>query len=137
FGSFVDDVSRTLAAVVETAPWRRRLAEAILKWEGEGIRTHRLEEALLADSAPDVDSLIEWFSREATRLLHVRRDLQRLGVEDLPDDPEQVARAEAVLAALQSGQPVPSEEALSANGNVRSAHAAEGPEEVLLAAGLV
>src|SRR5690606_7631118 len=30
FGSFLEDVSRTLAAVVEAEPWRRRIAEAIL-----------------------------------------------------------------------------------------------------------
>src|SRR5690606_33014464 len=71
FGSFLDDVSRTLATVVETAPWRRRIAEAILRWEGEGIRTGRLEEALHADTPLDVDSFLMAFSRDAERLVTI------------------------------------------------------------------
>lgn len=99
FGSFLDDVSRTLATVVETAPWRRRIAEAILRWEGEGIRTGRLEEALHADTPLDVDSFLMAFSRDAERLVTIRRELAAMGIETRINDPVSLASAEAQLAS--------------------------------------
>ncbi len=102
FDSFLADVSRTLATVVETAPWRRRIAESILRWEGEGLRTHPLEEALLTDTPPDVDTLLDTYARNATRLLQVRTALSLLGVPEVLDDPSDLARAEGLLAAARS-----------------------------------
>jgi hypothetical protein len=102
FDSFLHDVSRTLATVVETAPWRRRIAESILKWEGEGIRTQRLEEMLLTDTPPDVDTLLDDFARDATRLIQVRQELLSLGVHETLDDPADLARAEGLLAAARA-----------------------------------
>ena len=80
FGGFLADISTAVAAVVETAPWKRRLAEAILRWEGEGIRARRLEEALDADSAPDVEALLHSFAHDVERM----RELAAL----LPEPPE-------------------------------------------------
>jgi hypothetical protein len=100
FNSFLNDVSRTLAVVVEAAPWRRLVGEAILRWEGEGIRTDRLEQALEADTPPDVGALIEAFARDATRLLQIRRELHHLMPEEPLDDPDDLQRAESLLAAL-------------------------------------
>jgi hypothetical protein len=75
FDSFLDDVSRTLGDVVATASWRRRIAEAILRWEGDGVQTRRLEEALQADTPPDVESLLERFDRDARNSLDLRISL--------------------------------------------------------------
>ncbi len=99
FGSFLDDVSRTLAAVVETSPWRRRIAEAILRWEGEGVRTSGLDDALLAETTPDVDQLLGEYARDATRLLQIRREMANLGVRLTIDDPADLAAAEAQIAS--------------------------------------
>ncbi len=52
FGAFLSHISTAVAAVVETAPWRRRLARGDPRWEGEGFRTRRLEAALDADDGP-------------------------------------------------------------------------------------
>lgn len=98
FGDFLSDVASSVAAVVETSPWRRRIALAILRWEGEGIRTRRLEAALDADSAPDVDALLSAFSRDVARLREIGRTL-RARPEDpaLLTDPDRLGEAEALL----------------------------------------
>jgi hypothetical protein len=101
FSAFLSDISATVEEIVETAPWRKRLAEVILRWEGEGIRTRRLEEALEADSAPDVDALVQAFTADATRLAAVARELQSLGSDTARSpvlrDPDRLGEAEAML----------------------------------------
>lgn len=100
FGDFLGDISTAVAAVVETAPWRRRLAEAILRWEGEGIRTRRLEAALDADTAPDVDALLADFARDVGRMRRITRDLPAGAAADpqLLRDPDRLQEAERLLA---------------------------------------
>jgi hypothetical protein len=105
FESFLHDITRTLSMTVETAPWRRRIGEAILRWEGEGIVTRRLEEALHTDTAPDVDTLLDRFERDAARLLQVRREL---GIGDGSDelrDPDDLESAEALLVVPEPAAP--------------------------------
>ena len=100
FSGFLADISSTLAAVVETAPWRRQLAEAILRWEGEGIRTRRLEAALDAESAPDVDGLLRDFARDVSRLRELARALPARALDpSLLSDPERLDEVEALAAA--------------------------------------
>jgi hypothetical protein len=99
FGQFLSDISTAVAAVVETAPWRRRIAQAILRWEGEGIRTRRLEAALDADSAPDVDGLLASFARDVARLREVGREMPMPpGDPLLLTDPDRLPEAEDLLA---------------------------------------
>ena len=111
FDDFLSDISTAVAAVVETAPWRRRLAEAILRWEGEGIRTRRLEAALDADTAPDVDALLADFGRDVGRLRRISRDLPSGAAADpqLLHDPDRLQEAERLLAehARTAGAPAP------------------------------
>jgi chromosomal replication initiator protein len=105
FGAFLSDISTAVAAVVETSPWRRRLARAILGWEGEGYRTRRLEEALDADEPPDVESLLDRFERDVSRLRQIARALPRApGDPALLRDPDRLAEAEALLEATAAGQ---------------------------------
>jgi hypothetical protein len=112
FGQFLSDISTAVAAVVETAPWRRRIAQAILRWEGEGIRTRRLEAALDADSAPDVDGLLATFARDVARLREVGREMPMPpGDPLLLTDPDRLAEAEDLLvksrAATRPPRPAP------------------------------
>lgn len=102
FGEFLEDVGRVLAAVVETEPWRRRIGDAILRWEGEGIRTTRLDRALETESPPDVEVLLASFARDAERLLEIRRAVgPDAGTIDDPDDME---AAERLLAGSEYGR---------------------------------
>jgi hypothetical protein len=49
FALFLTDVAANVGKAVEA--WRARVAEAVLRWEGEGYRTARLE-ALLDQDTP-------------------------------------------------------------------------------------
>jgi hypothetical protein len=105
FSAFLSDISFTVEQLVEAAPWRRTLAEAILRWEGEGIRTRRLEEALETDSAPDVESLTGAFAADVARLREVEAKVRALDEKAAADpllrDPDRVREAEALLKSLQ------------------------------------
>ncbi|HYJ79478.1 MAG TPA: DnaA/Hda family protein [Longimicrobiaceae bacterium] len=115
FGAFLADITTTVGQLVETDPWRKRLAEAILRYEGEGIRTRRLESALEADSAPDVDSLLAGFAADLARLREVTDALvaldPRAAAASVLSDPDRVADAEALLATTRSAAERAAEEA--------------------------
>src|SRR5690606_22916959 len=98
--SSVADVTQTVSAVVEAAPWGRRIVQAIARWEGEGIETGRLDQALRADTAPDVDVLIDSFARDAERLRQIRAALAGDPRADALVDPDALADAEALLASV-------------------------------------
>ena len=107
FGGFLADISNAVAAVVETAPWRRRVAESILRWGGEGVRTRRLEAALDADSAPDVDALLRGFARDVVRMRELARTLPAPPADPLlVTDPDRLADLEA-LVGRSGGSSVP------------------------------
>lgn len=101
FSAFLFDIASTVEELVEAAPWRRVLAEAILRWEGEGIRTRRLEEALEADSAPDVAALTDTFAADVARLRQVEAEIGALDADaarsPLLRDPDRLREVEALL----------------------------------------
>jgi hypothetical protein len=103
---------------VEEAPWRRRLGEAILRFEGEGIRTRRLETALDADTAPDVDAVLEAFSGDVARLRQLAEELVALTPEAARNpalnDPDRVPEVEALLGAARAAVAGPAEPAAPA-----------------------
>jgi hypothetical protein len=106
FSAFLSDIAFTVEQLVEAAPWRRTLAEAILRWEGEGVRTRRLEEALETDSAPDVEALVAGFAADVERLRAVHEQVlavdEKAAGNPLLKDPDRVAEAEALLHSLQA-----------------------------------
>lgn len=118
FGAFLSDITSTVAELVEAAPWRRSVANAIRHWEGEGFRTRRLEAALDGDTPPDVEVLVSGFAADAEALLRVERDLARLdpaGTLGRPiRDPDRRAEAEALLARARAAAPPPAAPAAEA-----------------------
>src|SRR5947208_1178156 len=66
FGAFLADVTVTVGKAVEA--WRARVAEAILRWEGEGYRTRRLERLLEQETPAAVDEEIASFATDVERL---------------------------------------------------------------------
>ncbi|MDB4949257.1 MAG: Chromosomal replication initiator protein DnaA [Gemmatimonadetes bacterium] len=106
FSAFLSDIAFTVEQLVEAAPWRRTLAEAILRWEGEGVRTRRLESALETDSAPDVGALIERFGEDVRRLRVAAEKIRaldpRADENPLLSDPDRVVEAEALLHSLET-----------------------------------
>jgi hypothetical protein len=115
FTAFLFDITSTVEALVETEPWRKRLAEAILRYEGEGVRTRRLEHALEADTGPDVEKLLAAFAADLETLREIARELAGLDAEAagsaVLQDPDRVAEAEALLvsarAAAERSRPAP------------------------------
>ena len=106
FSAFLIDIATTVEQLVEADPWRRRLAEAILRYEGEGVRTRRLETALEADSAPDVDSLLASFAADVERLRSIGRELAAIdpkaATSAVLSDPDRVGEAEAMLVSAKA-----------------------------------
>jgi hypothetical protein len=115
FSAFLSDIAATVEEIVETAPWRKRLAEAILRWEGEGVRTRRLEAALDADTAPDVDGLLRAFGADVEMLRRIRAELDGIRSESARSpvlaDPDRTSEAEALLLSARAAAEKRAEEA--------------------------
>ena len=84
FSSFLSAVSTTVAQTVDA--WRSRIGEAVLRWQGEGFRTRRLEQLLLADEIPDITSELEQFAARV-------EELRRLAGEAAAFDPAAAGQA--------------------------------------------
>jgi len=109
FGQFLADVTVGLGKAVEA--WRARVAEAILRWEGEGYRTRRLE-ALLEQEAPTaVDDAIGAYEKDVERLKMLETEVAQLDPQasgqSLFRDPERLADAEATAAQVRTGAAPP------------------------------
>ena len=105
FADFLLEVSTTVTQQVES--WRARVAEAMLRWEGEGYRTARLE-ALLQDDAPgDPDRALREFEADIDRLRRIQAEVEALAPElagsPLLRDPGDVAAAEAMAERARDG----------------------------------
>ena len=100
---------------MEGEPWRRRLAEAILRHEGEGFRTRRLETALEADSAPELDALLAGYAADLETLQAIAAELEELGAEAAgarccatrPAGRGRGARSAGARAAAERSRPAP------------------------------
>src|SRR2546426_7970583 len=73
------DVTVTVGKAVEA--WRARVTEAMLRWEGEGYRTQRLEGLLKQEGPAAGDAPI-------TEVAHDGGRLQGLEAEVAPFDPQ-------------------------------------------------
>ena len=109
FSTFLSDVTATVGRAVEA--WRARVSEAILRWEGEGFRTKRLE-ALLAQETPGaVDQVIAGFVKDIERLKVLAAEVQMLDPQAAGDsvfrDPERLDEAEKVAVRVREGAAPP------------------------------
>lgn len=109
FAQFLTDVTVTVGKAVEA--WRARVAEAVLRWEGEGYRTRRLE-VLLAQEAPaGVDDAIAAFVQDVERLQALEAEVAKLDPQvagqSVFRDPERLAEAEEVAASVRAGAAPP------------------------------
>ena len=115
FSDFLSDVTSVLARQVEA--WRRRVAEAIMRWEGEGYRTARLG-ALLNQSAPvSSEAALRQFERDVERLRELEAEMTGMdptgGGHAAFRDPDRVADAEALVQRARDGlSPPPGPSAL-------------------------
>jgi chromosomal replication initiator protein len=109
FGAFLLDVTATVGKAVEA--WRARVAEAILRWEGEGYRTHRLDALLERDAPGAVDDEVAAFARDVERLRSLEAEVAALDSQaagqSMFRDPERLAEAEAAAASVRAGAAPP------------------------------
>ncbi len=105
FTEFLSDVTTTVTGQLEV--WRTKVAGAILRWEGEGYRTERLERLLEADLPADPESTLRAFAMDVERLRALESEALTMS-PDLADspifrDPDQIDRAVALLERAQQG----------------------------------
>src|SRR5439155_15726354 len=109
FGEFLADVTVTVGKAVEA--WRARVGEAVLRWEGEGYRTHRLEALLQRDAPAAVDAAIAAFAEDVERLKALEEEVAELDPQAAGQsvfrDPERLSEAEDAAAKVRGGAAPP------------------------------
>jgi len=109
FGEFLADVTVTVGKAVEA--WRARVGEAVLRWEGEGYRTHRLEALLQRDAPAAVDDAIAAFAGDVERLKALEAEVADLDPQAAGQsvfrDPERLREAEEAAAKVRAGAAPP------------------------------
>ncbi len=109
FGSYLSELSGTLGEVLERLSPKQLLADAILRWEGEGYRTTRLDSALAGSYSPgQARRLVARFENDVARLRAAESDIRsldpmapELARTDLLRNPDAVAQAEALTARVR------------------------------------
>jgi chromosomal replication initiator protein len=109
FAAFLTDVTMTVGKAVEA--WRARIAEAILRWEGEGYRTRRLEALLEQETPLAPDEEIAAFARDVERLRVLEAEVSQFDPQAAGQsvfrDPERLADAEEAATRVRAGAAPP------------------------------
>jgi len=109
FSQFLTDVTVTVGRAVEA--WRARIAEAVLRWEGEGYRTRRLEALLDRETPVAVDDVIGAFGKDVERLRALEAEVAvldpQVAGQSVFRDPERLGEAEEVATRVREGAAPP------------------------------
>lgn len=76
FGSFLTEITSAVARQVEA--WRGRVAEAVMRWEGEGYRTERLQRLLEGEAPVDPDRALHDYEDDIESLKGLEAEAQEL-----------------------------------------------------------
>lgn len=102
FEDFLSDVSSAVEEALGAPKWREDLARAILKWEGEGYLTKRLEGYLDGDEIVDAEQVIAAYERDVGTLRAIEEGFSRLQAQLPPEvsfrDPDLVEELRRLLA---------------------------------------
>ena len=105
FGDFLSEVSATVAQQVDS--WRTKVAAAILRWEGEGFSTARLEALLQQEMTTDPEQALQQFESDVRRLQALHAEASELAPSLAGSsafrDPEDISGAEAVTQRARQG----------------------------------
>jgi len=115
FGNFLSEVMATVSDQVEA--WRARIAEAVLRWEGEGFATGRLAALLDEEPSDDPELLLRNYQKDVEELRILAAQAEELGSglagSAVFRDPDMVQQArELVEQARQGSEPPPGPSAL-------------------------
>jgi chromosomal replication initiator protein len=109
FSQFLSDVTVTVGKAVEA--WRARVAEAVMRWEGEGYRTGRLEKLLEQETPAAVDEAIAAYAQDVERLKALEAEVAVLDPQAAGEkvfrDPDHMDAAEAAAAKVRDGAAPP------------------------------
>ena len=105
FSDFLSEVSATVSLQVDS--WRAKVAAAILRWEGEGFRTTRIESLLQQEMTVDPEAALRQFAADVGRLQALHAEAAELA-PDLAGstafrDPDDIAGAEALTQRARQG----------------------------------
>jgi chromosomal replication initiator protein DnaA len=105
FGDFLSEVSATVAQQVDS--WRTKVAAAILRWEGEGFSTTRLEALLQQEMTTDPEQVLHQFESDVRRLQALHAEASTLAPSLAGSsafrDPEDISGAEAITQRARQG----------------------------------
>ncbi|MEO5511116.1 MAG: DnaA/Hda family protein [Longimicrobiales bacterium] len=109
FGSFLTEIAGTLGEVVSRMTPDQKIADVILRWEGEGYRTARLETALKKGATTDeVEALVIAYESDVRRLGEIADEIRaldsgapELARMDLLRNPDRVDEVESALAQVR------------------------------------
>jgi chromosomal replication initiator protein DnaA len=109
FSQFLTDVTVTVGKAVEA--WRARVTEAVMRWEGEGYRTGRLEKLLDQEQPAAVDDAIAAYVQDVERLKALEAEVAVLDPQAAGEkvfrDPDHMDEAEAAAAKVRDGAAPP------------------------------
>ena len=109
FSQFLTDVTVTVGKAVEA--WRARVAEAVMRWEGEGYRTSRLSKLLDQETPAAVDEAIASYVQDVERLKALEAEVAVLDPQAAGEkvfrDPDHMDAAEAAAAKVRDGAAPP------------------------------
>jgi chromosomal replication initiator protein len=105
FSDFISEVSATVAQQVDS--WRTKVAAAILRWEGEGFSTARLEALLQQEMTTDPEQLLHQFESDVRRLQALHAEAAELAPSLAGSsafrDPDDITGAEAITQRARQG----------------------------------
>lgn len=104
FDAFLSEVAASVSRQFDH--WRIRLREAIAHWQGRGMSTRRLEEALTGDPPGDPEPLITEFGRDAAELERLAAEARVLAPDlagaGVLRDPDQLSAARDLVEDARS-----------------------------------
>jgi chromosomal replication initiator protein len=109
FSAFLSAVTRTVEKSLDA--WRSRIGEAVMRWQGEGFRTSRLEEMLTHESIPDVEHVLAHFAADCEMLKSLAQQAGELDPGAAGHarfrDPDRLDEAQAFVQKLTEGMAPP------------------------------
>jgi chromosomal replication initiation ATPase DnaA len=105
FTAFLSAVTRTVAQSLET--WRSRVGEAVMRWQGQGFRTQRLEQLLHSGEVPDLERVLARFEAEVEELGRLEEETAGLDPAAAGHarfrDPDRLEEARRFVESLKEG----------------------------------
>ena len=109
FSAFLSAVTMTVAQSIDA--WRNRVGEAVMRWQGEGYKTGRLEELLRHDELPDVETVLMQFATDVETLKALANEAGAIDAASAGHprfrDPDKLDEARSFVRKLEEGMVPP------------------------------